>query len=229
MIDAVHDGGADLGLDVVTDDRQPRLVEALVPVVLAGDEDRQAVDEAHAGGQSLLDIPLGRLLGTDRQVADEHVRLGVLQDPDDVGGLARGLGDLLLQVLAETVVGHAAMDLDPEVRDVRELVSVVLAGEDRLGEILSNLFLVDVERGGELDIADVVSAQIDVHQPRDLLGRVRILVVGDALHERARAVADTDYRDANLLVTSAVAPGAIRSSIHGAHLLKILLDRKSQL
>jgi hypothetical protein len=36
---AVHDRGADLRLDVVADDRQAGLAEALAPVVLAGDED----------------------------------------------------------------------------------------------------------------------------------------------------------------------------------------------
>ena len=42
---AVGDGGADLRLDVVADDRQARLLEALVPVVLARDEHRDAVHE----------------------------------------------------------------------------------------------------------------------------------------------------------------------------------------
>ena len=203
---------------------RPGLLEALVPVVLAGDEDRQAVDEADAGGKRLLDVPLGRLLGADRQVADEDVGLGVLEDPDDVGGLARGLGDLLLQVLAEAVVGHAAVDLDPELRDVGELIRVVLAGEDRLGEVLADLVGVDVEGGGELDVADVVAAEVHVHEARDLLGGIGVLVVLDALHERARAVADADDRDADLLVASAVAAGAVRSSIHGAHAWEILLD-----
>src|SRR5262249_31724789 len=55
---------------------------------------------------------------------------------------------------------------------------------------------------------------------RNLLSRVGVLVVLDALYERARAVADTDDRDADLLVTSAVAPGAVRSSINGAHAWK---------
>ena len=103
-------------LDVVADDRQPGLLEALVPVVLAGDEDRQAVDEADAGRERLLDVPLGRVLGADRQVTDEDVGLGLFEDADDVGGFARGFGDLLFQVLAEAVVGHAALDLDAEVR-----------------------------------------------------------------------------------------------------------------
>ena len=77
---AVHDRRADLGLDVVADDRQAGLLEAVVPVVLAGDEHRDAVDEAAAGLEHLLDVPLGRLLGADRQVGDDDVGLRVLED-----------------------------------------------------------------------------------------------------------------------------------------------------
>ena len=77
---AVDDGGADLRLDVVADDRQAGLVEAVVPVVLAGDEDRDAVHEAAAGLEDLLDVPLGRLLGADRQVGDDDVGVRVLED-----------------------------------------------------------------------------------------------------------------------------------------------------
>ena len=70
---AVDDRRADLGLDVVADDRQAGLLEALVPVVLAGDEHGDAVDEAAARLEDLLDVPLGRLLGADRQVGDDDV------------------------------------------------------------------------------------------------------------------------------------------------------------
>ena len=197
---AVDDRRPDLGLDVVADDRQAGLFEALVPVVLAGDEDGQAVDEADARRERLLDVPLGRLLGADRQVADEHVRLGLLEDADDVGGFARRLGDLLLQVLAEAVVGHAALDLDPELRHLGELDRVVLARPDRLGEVLADLLGVDVEGGDELDVADVVAAEVDVHQAGHFLGGVGVLVVLDALDEGVGAVADADDRDPDLLV-----------------------------
>ena len=74
-----------------------------------------------------------------------------------------------LQVLAETVVGHAALDLDAHLRHVGELDRVVLTRPDRLGEILADLLRVDVEGGDELDVADVVAAEVDVHQTRDLL------------------------------------------------------------
>ena len=155
--------------------------------------------------ERLLDVPLGRLLGADRQVADEHVGLGLLEDADDVGGLARGLGDLLLQVLAEPVVGHAALDLDAQLGDVGELDRVVLARPDRLGEVLADLLGVDVEGGDELDVADVVAAEVDVHQARDLLVGIGVLVVLDALDEAVGAVADADDRDADLAVVGAAA------------------------
>ena len=137
----------------------------------------------------------------------------LLEDADDVGGLARGLGDLLLQVLAEAVVGHAALDLDAQLGDVGELDRVVLARPDRLGEVLADLLGVDVEGGDELDVADVVAAEVDVHQARDLLVGVGVLVVLDALDEAVGAVADADDRDADLAVVGAapVGGGAVRA------------------
>ncbi len=57
----------------------------------------------------------------------------------------------------------------PELRHVVvELERVVLAGEDRLRQVLADLLDIDVERCRELDVADVVAAEVDVHQPGDL-------------------------------------------------------------
>ena len=92
---AVHDRRPDLGLDVIAHDRQAGLDETVVPVILAGDEDRDAVHEAAACCEDLLDIPLGRLLRADRQVGDDHVGLGLLEDRRDVGGGPCGGSDLL--------------------------------------------------------------------------------------------------------------------------------------
>ena len=97
--------------------------------------------------------------------------------------------------------------LTPELRDVGELDRVVLARPDRLGEVLADLLGVDVEGGDELDVADVVAAEVDVHQARDLLGGIGVLVVLDALDEGVGAVADADDRDADLAVVR-VAPVA---------------------
>ena len=61
------------------------------------------------------------------------------------------------------------------VRDLGELDRVVGVRPDRLGEVDADLAL-DVERGDELDVADVVAAEVDVHQARDEL-IVGVLVV----------------------------------------------------
>jgi hypothetical protein len=103
--------------------------------------------------------PTGRYeTTTSVRVSLEHLR--------DVDGRARRLGDPLRQVLAEAVMGHAALHLDAQRGDLAgEVDRVVLAGEDRLREVLADLLAVDVERCGELDVAHVVAAEIDVHQP----------------------------------------------------------------
>src|ERR1700682_3978326 len=99
---------------------------------------------------------------------------------------------------------HAALDFDTKLRDVRELDRVVGPGPDRLGKVEPNLLLVHVERSDELDVADVIPAQLDVHQAgNEVLGR-SIAVVVDALYERGGAVADADDRDADLAVAAAV-------------------------
>ena len=170
---AVEDRRADLRLDVVTDDRQARLAEAVGPVVLRGDEHGDAVHEAAAGLEHLLHVPLGGLLGAHRQVGDDHVGLRLLEDLDDVVRLARSLGDALLQVLAESVVGHAAVHGHVEVRHVGELHRVVLTRPDRLRQVLADLVGVDVERGGELDVTDVVATEVHVHESGHGLGRDR--------------------------------------------------------
>src|SRR3954467_11410192 len=116
--------------------QRPRAVglwERVGPVVLEGDEGGNAVPEGAAGLEDLLDVPLRRLLGPDREVGHDDVGLRLLEDLDDVGGLAGRLGDLLLEVLAQAVVGHPAMDLDAELRGhLGELDRVVLPRPDRL-------------------------------------------------------------------------------------------------
>ena len=64
----------------------------------------------------------------------------------------------------------------------------------------------DVERGGELDVADVVPAEVHVHEPRDELVVGRVLVVLHSLQQRVGAVADADERDADAVVRGAPCP-----------------------
>jgi hypothetical protein len=98
-----------------------------------------------------------------------------------------------------------------------ELHRVVLAGPDRLAEVLADLVGVDVEGRGELDVPDVVAAQVDVHEAGDVLVGVGVLVVVHALHEGARAVADADDGDADLVLLAplgrVLAVGSVRSHV----------------
>ena len=84
-----------------------------------------------------------------------------------------------------------------------EGVGVVRLGVDRLGQVLADLVLVDVEGRHELDVADVVAAEVDVHQPRDEVVGLGVLVVVAALDEAARAVADAHDGDPDLAVATA--------------------------
>ena len=226
--DAMGDRRADLALDVVADDREAFLGEAALPVGLAADEDRDRVDEADAGLEGLLGVPLRRLLAPDREVGDHHVDLALLEDPDDVGRGAGRLLDDLAEVLAEAVVGHPAVDRDAHVGDLLEDDRVVRVRVDRLGEVLADLRLVDVEGGHELDVADVVAAQAHVHEPGDEVRLLRVLVVVAALDQAARAVPDADDRDADLAVLALRAgPGAgrLRAVPVAAHVVAPVLLR----
>jgi len=55
----VDDSGADLGLDVIADDREAPVSEAGGPIRAGADEDGDAVDEAAAGLEALFDLPFG--------------------------------------------------------------------------------------------------------------------------------------------------------------------------
>ena len=87
---AVGDRRADLALDVVADDREALLGEPALPVRLTPDEHRDGVDEPDAGLEGLLDVPLRRLLGADRQVRDHDVDLALLEDAERCRPSGRG-------------------------------------------------------------------------------------------------------------------------------------------
>ena len=83
----------------------------------------------------------------------------------------------------QAVKGVSAEHRNVEVRYVGELDGVVLAGANGVGEIQAHLLAVDVERGHELHVVDVVLAKLDMHQARHLNGRVGVSVVLDTLHQ----------------------------------------------
>ena len=77
---------------------------------------------------------------------------------------------------------------------------------------------VDVEGGDELDVADVVAAEVDVHQARDEVVVVGVAVVVDALHERRGAVADAHDGDADAAILGAAVAVAVAVAGHACSL-----------
>jgi hypothetical protein len=179
----VGDGGPDLALDVVADDRHAGGAELLGPFRNPCDEDRQAVHEADAGVDRALGVEPGGILGAHREVADHHVRAGLTKSGDHVDRIGVALVDHLPVVLAQSVEGVAALHRDVQRGHVSDLDGVVLAGEDPLGQVASHLLGVDVEGRHEGDVAYVVRAQLDVHEPGDAGLRVGVPVVLDPLDE----------------------------------------------
>ena len=137
--------------------------------------------------------------GTDGQVRDEHLGLGVAQCLGHVYRLGGRLLDDVAVVLVEAVHRRTALDGDTQGGDVSELDRIVHAAVDRLAQVAADLGAVDVERGDEVDLADVVAAQYDVHEAGHVVARFRVLVIGDTLNEGACAVSDARDGHANLL------------------------------
>ncbi len=192
------DGGADLRLDIITDNGYPGVGELLGPHRVGGDEHRQRVDERHPGVDSTLGVELVGFLRAHRQIGDQHVDLGLLERLDDVDGLRVGEFDGVGVVLADAIEGRPALHDHVGRRHIGDLDGVVLRGEDGVGQVEADLLGVHVERRHELDVANVVRAEPHVHEARYGRCVVGVVVVLDALDQRGRAVADADNGDSNL-------------------------------
>src|SRR5207247_997258 len=69
---------------------------------------------------------------------------------------------------------------------------VVRLSEDGLGDVPAHLLAVDVERGHDLDVMDVVRTQDDVHESGDPVAGGGVLVELQSLHQGGGAVAGAD-------------------------------------
>ena len=86
------------------------------------------------------------------------------------------------------------------------MIGVVLAGENRLGQILADFVAIDVEGGDEFDVAHMVIAQLHVHEAGNLIGGIGILIVMDALDKGGSAVAGADDGDTDFLSHGRMSP-----------------------
>jgi hypothetical protein len=157
---------------------------------------RDAIDEAAPRVENLLHVPLGRHLAAHGQEIHHHVRACLAEYARDVHGGAGGLGDDLGEVVAEAVVGHAALDGHAQVGYLAEAHGVVGLGPDRLGQIEPDLVGIDVEGRRELDVTYVVPGQAGTHETRNEAVVRGLLVVVNSLNECRGAIADSDDGDA---------------------------------
>ena len=207
---AMRDRRADLRLDVVADDRHAGLFEPLLPVGLAGDEDGHAVHHGAARVQDLLRVPLGCLLGADRQVVDDDVCTGLLEDPDHIVGWPVGLRRRARRRTCRCPSWAMPRETSiPVFGTSANLIRVVRVRPDCVGEVLADLVL-DVTSKAAVNSTsrDVVAAEVDVHQAGDELVVRRVLVVLEALEQGVGAVTDADDRDPHLVF--AAGPVAVR-------------------
>jgi hypothetical protein len=109
----------------------------------------------------------------------------------------RGLLEHLAVVLAEAVEGRAALDGHAHLAHLGEADGVVQPGIDRFAQVGAYLGLVHVEGRHGHDVPDVIAAQLDVHEARDGVVLLGVAVVGDPLNQRAGAIADTGYCEAD--------------------------------
>ena len=202
---AMDDGRANLALDVVADDRQARVAEFLRPFRIRGEEDGHAIDHRNASLQARFCVMLDGRVGSDRQIAQQHLGARLAQGLRDVGRLEVGRTKRDIVVVVRHMRGHAVelrTHLDDNVRDGQRTLEdtrVVRLGEDRLLKRPADLADVDVERGDELNIARAIAPhRLAHHAVQSRIAAAPIIL--NALHQRAGAIADARDGDLDLLL-----------------------------
>ena len=154
--------------------------------------------KAQPAASACLGVELGGALRSDRQVGDEDLGARGAQRLGDVDRRRLRLLDLVGDVAADAVEGRPALHRHRG-GGVGEAEGVVRRGDDRRPERPPDLAGMDVEGRDHLDVAHVVAAEVDVHQPRRRRIGGGLGIVAQPLHERARAVADADDSNPHLV------------------------------
>ena len=196
----MHDGRADLALDVVADDRQACVAEFLGPFGVRSEEDGYAIDHRDARFEAGLRIMLDGLVGPYRQIAQQHLSARLAQSLGDISGLkvGRSKGDVVVVVRhVRRYAIELGTHLDDDVRHGQRALEdprVVRLGENRLFQRPADLAAIDIERGDELDVAGAVAADRLAHHA--VQRRIAAAaVIFHALHQRAGAISDTGDGD----------------------------------
>src|SRR5260370_28233104 len=83
----MHNRCPDLTFDIVTDHRQVRFLESLLPVFFTSNKHGNAVDETHTRLDNLLNIPLGGSLRANWQVVYHYIGAGIFENSYNIVSL----------------------------------------------------------------------------------------------------------------------------------------------
>src|SRR5438270_11859279 len=199
----MHDRSAHLRFDVVSDDGQILIRKSLCPPGIAGDENRDVIDEPQPGFQRTTGVEAGRLFRTDWQIIDHQFRGRVLEFGDDLfasrfffQGKECAEGILIAHVRRVPIEnaphfhdGTGELDLFTE--DLR----AVGRREDGFADVQAHLAPVDVKSGNYFDVARPVRTDLAVHQSDAVTVDGGAVIKIDSLNKGTRAVSDADNGD----------------------------------
>src|SRR5258708_7527094 len=83
---------------------------------------------------------------------------------------------------------HAPVDLRAQLRDIAKAIRIIWGCVNGFAEIFAHLIMVNIKGRGELNIANVISAQVHMHQAWDEIARFRFTIVMYALYQRTGTV-----------------------------------------
>ena len=168
----MQDGGAQLRLNVVADERQIFFLKSFRPDRIAGDKNRDVIDKAESGFERAAGIKAGRFLGADRQIIDHDLGAGFSQFVDN---LFAGRFFLQRQESAQRIVigscGRVAVETQPiltmaPVVGTWSQKTLVQLGGAKMAWFTSqpDFAPVDIEGGHHLDIVRPNRAPLVMHQ-----------------------------------------------------------------
>ena len=129
---AMHNRCSDLTFDIVTDHRQVRFLESLLPVFFTSNKHGNTVDETHTRLDNLLNIPLGGSLRANWQVVYHYICAGIIENLDNISCLPGCFGNHLREIFAQPIMGHPSIDLRSQFRHIGETIGIIWRGIDRL-------------------------------------------------------------------------------------------------
>jgi len=210
----VHNSGADLAFDVVSDNGKAGAAEFPGPVGVRCDKHRNAIDHGHTGFQASPGIMVDRRFRANRHVADQNLGLGVLEGLDDIDWVRIGRAEGLIIWIVGHMWRHTVENGSHLYDDVgyrqggMENRGAVGFGENCLFHPLAHLAPVNIKSGHDFDIARPPITDPGMHEA----GKrpvVPSLVIFQSLDKRTCAIANPgdghpDFSHANSLLINIV-------------------------